>query len=389
MDIPWTALSATMITPWIALLLVVSRWAVLLRPVRNHAHAVDPEGPSPLPQTAQDASTVVIVAARNEAERIGPCLEALREQAHDALEILVVDDFSEDDTAERVRRAMHHDARLRLIRMEDVSEADGSQERNGKARALSTGIRSSQADIILTTDADCRPPPDWARSMSRCLAHPRGVDALGGVTYLEPPDRMSLQAMDWRFFFTLIAGVSPQGRALTMMGNNMGFRREVYDRAGGFEAVAGSVTEDHALLARMHRDPSTRSALSLEGRFKNVSLPEDSLWKAFVQRRRWARGAVRDRPLEVLPGLLALWIVHALVASILVVDPLVAVLLIWSFALVDLAVMHQGARLAGEVVRLGLWSVLRFELYLIGYTLLLPVSLLLRWKLVWKGRVYG
>ncbi|NDC89680.1 MAG: hypothetical protein EB075_12945, partial [Bacteroidetes bacterium] len=109
----------------------------------------------------------------------------------------------------------------------------------------------------------------------------------------------------------------------------------------------------------------------------------------FVQRRRWARGAVRDRPLEVLPGLLALWIVHALVASILVVDPLVAVLLIWSFALVDLAVMHQGARLAGEVVRLGLWSVLRFELYLIGYTLLLPVSLLLRWKLVWKGRVYG
>jgi cellulose synthase/poly-beta-1,6-N-acetylglucosamine synthase-like glycosyltransferase len=200
---------------------------------------------------------------------------------------------------------------------------------------------------------------------------------------------MSLQAMDWRFFFTLIAGVSPQGRALTMMGNNMGFRREVYDRAGGFEAVAGSVTEDHALLARMHRDPSTRSALSLEGRFKNVSLPEDSLWKAFVQRRRWARGAVRDRPLEVLPGLLALWIVHALVASILVVDPLVAVLLIWSFALVDLAVMHQGARLAGEVVRLGLWSVLRFELYLIGYTLLLPVSLLLRWKLVWKGRVYG
>ena len=389
MEIPWTALSAPLITPWIALLLVVSRWALLLRPLRNQARGDGPLEPSPLPHTSEDASTIIIVAARNEAERIGPCLEALRQQTHDALEVMVVDDHSEDDTAAMVSRAMHHDPRLRLFRMPDVSAEPDSRARNGKARALAAGIRASQADIILTTDADCRPPPGWARAMSRCLAHPRGVDALGGVTYLDPPDRISLQAMDWRFFFTLIAGVSRLGRALTMMGNNMGFRRDAYARAGGFDAVEGSVTEDHALLAHMHRDPSTRSALSLEGRFKNISLPEASLWKAFLQRRRWARGAVRDRPIEVIPGLLVLWIVHALVVSILMVDPLIAVLLLWSFALVDLAVMHQGARLAGDVVRLGLWDVLRFECYLMGYTLLLPISLILRWKLVWKGRVYG
>lgn len=83
----------------------------------------------------------VVVPAYNESEGIGPTLNELG-RALDGLdaEILVVDDGSEDDTAEKARAAG-----ARVLR----------HERNlGYGAALKTGIRHSQAPILCITDAD-------------------------------------------------------------------------------------------------------------------------------------------------------------------------------------------------------------------------------------------
>src|SRR5438094_10325512 len=53
----------------------------------------------------------IIIPARNEAQNIGPCLDGARAQDYPGLEIMVVDDRSEDGTGEIVRQAAGADPR--------------------------------------------------------------------------------------------------------------------------------------------------------------------------------------------------------------------------------------------------------------------------------------
>ena len=99
----------------------------------------------------------VIVPVRNGEKVIHGCLDALSAQDLPAsdYEVIIVDDGSTDDTAEVVRRYPG----VRLIQ----------QPPAGPATARNRGIAATQGDIILFTDADCRPKPDWARRLVTAL----------------------------------------------------------------------------------------------------------------------------------------------------------------------------------------------------------------------------
>jgi hypothetical protein len=93
---------------------------------------------------AADAGRVgpstILIAARNEADRIGGTIAALREEFPEA-EILVLDGKSEDGTAERAEAAGAVVIRL---------------GRAGKGEALSAGERAAAPGPLLVCDADVR-----------------------------------------------------------------------------------------------------------------------------------------------------------------------------------------------------------------------------------------
>jgi hypothetical protein len=82
----------------------------------------------------------ILVAARNEAERIAETVEALRE-AFSGAEVLVVDGASEDETAE-----LAEEAGAIVLRL----------GRRGKGEALSAGERAAGPGPLLLADADLR-----------------------------------------------------------------------------------------------------------------------------------------------------------------------------------------------------------------------------------------
>jgi Glycosyl transferase family 2 len=84
----------------------------------------------------------VLVAARNEEDRIGETVAALRRDFPDA-EVIVVDGRSEDTTAARAEEA---GATVLLL------------ERRGKGEALSAGERAAAPGPLLLCDADLRGP---------------------------------------------------------------------------------------------------------------------------------------------------------------------------------------------------------------------------------------
>ena len=91
-----------------------------------------------------DTLVTVIVAAYNSSRTIDETLRGIRSQSHTALEILVVDDGSTDDTSAIVRRHAAVDPRIRLIR----------QANAGVAATRNRGIAEARGLFVAPIDGD-------------------------------------------------------------------------------------------------------------------------------------------------------------------------------------------------------------------------------------------
>ena len=96
----------------------------------------------------------IVIPAYNESERLGAPLATLIEYANNsglAIEIIVVDDGSSDDTADVAKKVFASSTGLpsNVIRYE---------ENRGKGFAIKTGLLASNADIAVFTDADLSTP---------------------------------------------------------------------------------------------------------------------------------------------------------------------------------------------------------------------------------------
>jgi glycosyltransferase involved in cell wall biosynthesis len=88
----------------------------------------------------------VIIPAYNAAETIADTLESLLAQTHSNWEAIVVDDGSNDETAEVTKNFIERDARIRMIK----------QPNGGEGAARNAGIAQARYDWLLFLDAD-----DW------------------------------------------------------------------------------------------------------------------------------------------------------------------------------------------------------------------------------------
>jgi glycosyltransferase involved in cell wall biosynthesis len=111
-------------------------------------------------------SASIIIPTFNGAARIGNCLDSLVKQtAGRNVEILVVDDGSTDNTPNVVRGYTS----VRLI----------SQANAGPASARNRGAMEARGTILLFTDDDCVPMPDWLEAMLGPFKDPEVVGAKG------------------------------------------------------------------------------------------------------------------------------------------------------------------------------------------------------------------
>ncbi|MFQ6092943.1 MAG: glycosyltransferase, partial [bacterium] len=198
----------------------------------------------------------VVVAARNEEEHIGDCLAALAAQNYpqQSYEIIVVDDRSNDRTPEVVSRWVEEADNVHLLRV-------GSEESPlvGKKRALDLGIRQSRGEIILTTDADCRPKPTWIRGM---VSHfEPGVGLVAGYSYTEDRGEGASLLQKFRSLerigvAAVAAGSIGLGKGITCSGQNLAYRKEAYFDLGGFSKIGHLRSGDDDLLIQ-HLDRYT------------------------------------------------------------------------------------------------------------------------------------
>ena len=222
----------------------------------------------------------VIVAARNEAETIGSCLQALQQQDYPGqVEIVVVDDRSEDGTGARVREQGGDQVKLVRAREELLFKCP-------KKSALAQGIAASSGELLLFTDADCQPPSGWVRAMVAHFAVDVGLVA--GYAFPRSPRGWwpRLLALDNLAIGALSAGSIGMGHLLACTGRNLAYRRQVYEEVGGFGAIGHLIGGDDVYFARLVA--SRTNWKIVYNRDPEAAVPGDSgpaSWRDMVQQK--------------------------------------------------------------------------------------------------------
>jgi cellulose synthase/poly-beta-1,6-N-acetylglucosamine synthase-like glycosyltransferase len=260
----------------------------------------------------------VIIPARNETDNIGPCIESVLAQIYpEALfEIIVVDDHSEDNTAEIVQE--YADRNVRCIRMAHYLPVKG---RNSlKKAAIAAGIAHSNGTLIVTTDADCIAPNTWLRHMAALYEQEVPVMIVAPVIYKTKKKVVQLfQLID----FMSMQGITAAAHALKMgnmsNGANLAFTRAAFDTVGGYEGLEHLASgDDYLLMMKMAKlAPNGISYLrSSKAVMSTIAQPD---WKSFLQQRiRWASksGKYNDARLTIILLLVYLFNVMLLVLAI-------------------------------------------------------------------------
>jgi cellulose synthase/poly-beta-1,6-N-acetylglucosamine synthase-like glycosyltransferase len=349
-----------------------------------------PPDPGPGQALSAAASTtlsddvVCLVAARNEETNIEACLQALLTQTV-PLQVLVIDDDSTDATRSLVESWIERFGGRLTVRCGGP----------GKAMALQAGLESTSATTILTTDADCRPPPRWAESMVATLAGEGGhrklavagkgaLGALGGCTMIRHQGTgiAAVEALDWSILLATASALSDAGHPITAMGNNMAFRRGALERIGGFEFGASSLTEDYVLFREVGRVEPI--AVEMDPSLLNWTEPLRSLSALFRQRRRWAIGAADGGALNaaILAG-----------SSLAFGVPWVLLFLqpVFGLSLILARWLVQGALASAVAARLGIslpmaWIPIH-DTVIAVYGAVIPLTIPFSRRTRWKGRL--
>nr|RNF71054.1 glycosyltransferase [Acidithiobacillus sulfuriphilus] len=286
----WVALSLWIALPWIISLSSVFGWALTIFAIGGMAilpgyisglilFSVILDNRPKIVSIKEYPPISILIAAYNEEKAITDTLRSILLQAYPgAIEIIVIDDGSKDNTAGMVRRL--DDPKISLI----VQPKNG-----GKASALNTGLENATHAILITIDADtCLYQDALQYIVGRYLSDPENTVAIAGsISVRNSRASWVARVQEWDYFHGIAAVKRVQSLyqgTLVAQGAFSLYERDVVRDLGGWPSCVGEdIVLSWAMLKKGYRIGYAENAVV----FTNV--PE-TYKQLFLQRRRWARG---------------------------------------------------------------------------------------------------
>ena len=216
----------------------------------------------PLPDV-QCPSISILVAARDEGEKLPGALQTFLALDYPLYEIVAVDDRSVDATGRILQAAAQNDSRLKAMRVDSLPPGW-----LGKPHALQQAYEKSSGDWLVLTDADVHFRPDLLR-LAITLAREKGwehLTLLGRAKMFNAGEKIAMT------FFSLgfLMGIRPwkvsdsRSRVYAGVGAFQLIRRSAYEKIGAHRRLAMEVVDDMK-LGKLVKDAGIPSGLATAG----------------------------------------------------------------------------------------------------------------------------
>lgn len=223
----------------------------------------------------------ILIAAYKEEANIVSTLESIAKQAYPgALQVIIINDGSPDNTAGLVRAAMGRYPWLQLIDL----------RRNvGKARALNIGLGEAKHETIITVDGDSYLYKDALKNIvERYVQDPANTCAVAGCVLVRNSRLNWITKMQEWDYFHGIASIKRvqslfQGTLVAQGAFSLYDRRVLHEVGGWPDCVGEDIVMTWAMLKAGYRVGHCEDACL----FTNV--PE-TVTQFVKQRQRWSRG---------------------------------------------------------------------------------------------------
>ena len=183
--------------------------------------------------------------------------------------------------------------------------------RQGLSGARNTAVAAASGDVVVFLDDDAAARPGWLRALLTPYTDP-DVVAVGGVAHPRFPDARpallpsggpggdATGELDWVVGCTYTGQPTRQAEVRNLMGCNMSFRREVFERVGGFAEEIGRIGKNPLGCEETELCIRARQAWARSGeKIRIVFEPRaevdhrvsfDRVEWAYLRRRSWAEG---------------------------------------------------------------------------------------------------
>lgn len=216
--------------------------------------------PPPPPDTTKRPAVSVLIPARNEEKAIGSSVEAALASTNVELEVIVLDDHSDDRTAEIVELFRKRDSRVRLEQAPPLPLGWC-----GKQFACSVLSSMASHDILCFIDSDVRLSPQGVARMVRFMEG-SGAELISGFPRQELHTFFEKLLLPMMHF--LLLGFLPIDSMRKYLAPSLGAgcgqifvaRRAAYEKAGGHVAIRNS-RHDGIALPKAFRKARLRTDL--------------------------------------------------------------------------------------------------------------------------------
>ena len=205
----------------------------------------------------------VIVCAKNESENLARFLPLLLEQDYPEFEVIVVNEGSTDESNDILAEFSQKYSNLYHTYVPEGVKLLGT-----KKLALTVGIKAAKNDILLFTDANCKPVSDnWIANMIRNFS-PHTDIVLGFSGYEKEKNVVSRLVSFNNLVYSLrYLGAAINRRPYMGIGRNMAYRKELFFNTKGFASILHLPSGDDDLFINKNATrKNTRVEISKESK---------------------------------------------------------------------------------------------------------------------------
>lgn len=241
----------------------------------------------------EQPSVSVVIASKNEAESIAQNLPAILEQNYSNFEVIVVNMGSTDETDTQLKRLSQQYPNLYHTYVPEEAESY-----NEKKLALTLGIKAAKNDILLFTEAYCKPVSDmWIQEFANEFK--KGKEIVLGFCKFNIPKNVAMRK--FILFDNLMQSLKFLSLAIhkkPFMGinRNLAYNRKLFFDEKGFSSVLFIENgEDDLFINKISKQRKTGVVVSAESMTVSDVIDKYSVWKnlksKYLYTKRFYTGA--------------------------------------------------------------------------------------------------